>query len=177
MKNILNIPSGTKNLAIIFDSINFNNVDEYYIEVLSEGYTVIATSPVYKIVDCEDILRIHFLNSLGEMEALNFKKTDVQHETKSENYKTGLQGKEVHNIARTGIVANDIYSGVCTMEEKNTDYYDELLDTPLAYLEKSGIYLPIVILDKKSVKFKADDRFYYEISIEFKLSHEKIVIR
>ena len=177
MKNIINVPSGTKNLAIIFNTVDFNLVDEYYIQVLSQGYTVIATSPVYKIKDCEDNLRIHFLNSLGEMEALNFKKTDVQHETKSENYRSGLPGKEDHDISRTGIVANDIYAGVCTMDEKNTGFYDELFDTPLAYLELDNMYLPIVILDKKSVKFKSDDRFFYEITVEFKLSHEKITIR
>ena len=65
----------------------------------------------------------------------------------------------------------------------SADAVSDALDSPLAWLEWKGTqgqldsYLPIKILDKKSVKHKEEDRFYYEITIEFILSQERIIMR
>ncbi len=91
--------------------------------------------------------------------------------------------KSQHSIGRFGVVSNDVVVGTAIVEEQHMDYYDELLDSPLAWLEWTGTqgqpddYIPIVISSKKSPKFKQDDRFYYELVVEFTFSHDRSIIR
>ena len=63
------------------------------------------------------------------------------------------------------------------IQEEDVDYFEELFDSPLAWLEWNNEYLPIVIEDTKFTKRKIEDRYEYETTIDFRYSKEKIIIR
>lgn len=184
------IPEGTKNLQAIFPLIDFYQVAEYYVELVDILDIVVATTPINRVCGCEhaeDVVRIHFLNALGGIDAVNFKLRTKEHEAKSDSYEKPTQyplDKTVHSINRFNVKSNDTHLAVTLdYNEEHFDWLDELVDSPLAWMEWAGTqgqpasFLPVVILDKKITKQKEEDRYYYEYEIEFKFSHEKFNIR
>lgn len=183
------VPNGPANLAALFPSIDFENVAEYYIEVLSGG-TVVATTPMNYMYGCEadeDYFRIHFLNSLGGVDAVSFKMINNTHESKSDSYQKPTSYpllKTDHSIGRFNVKSNDIIKGrTVKYYEQHMEWLDELFDSPVAWIEQPDIqgqgvtYVPIIILDQKHIKMKEEDRFIYEVEIEFTFSHDKFIIR
>lgn len=184
------IPAGPANLAAIFPSIDFTQVAEYFLEVIDSNNGVIATTPMYQICGCEDdedCFRIHFLNGLGAIDGIDFKTLEKTHETKSDGYQKPTAFpllKTDHSIGRFNVKSNDTIRA-CTIQyyEDAMDWLDELFDSPLAWIEQPDVqgqgsqYLPIVILDRKNLKIKQEDRYVYQVEIEFKFSHEKFIIR
>lgn len=184
------IPNGPKNLATLFPLVDFDNVGRYYVEVKDTNGDVIATSPMN--VQCcgcceDDRIRINFLNSLGGIDAINFKLVTQEHESKSSEYEKPIQyplEKPEHGIGRFNVKSNDTFK-VSNNEysEEDKQWLDEILDSPIAWIQWEGTqgqddsFIPIVILDKKFEKIKENDRFIYELIIEFKMSHEKFIIR
>ena len=184
------IPNGPKNLETLFPLVDFNNVAKYYVEVKDNNGDVIATSPMnIQCCGCcdEERIRVNFLNGLGAIDAINFKLLTQEHESKSSDFEKPLQyplEKPVHGIGRFNVKSNDTYK-LCNNEysEEDKQWLDEILDSPIAWIQWEGTqgqddsFIPIVILDKKFEKIKENDRFIYELTIEFSLSHEKFVIR
>lgn len=184
------IPNGPKNLQTLFPLVDFNDVAKYYVEVKNANGTVIATSPLnIQCCGCceDDRVRVNFLNGLGGIDAIDFKLLTQEHETKSSEFEKPTQyplDKPDHGLGRFNVKANDTFK-VYNKEyhEEDRQWLDEILDSPVAWIQWEGTqgqadsYLPIVILDKKFEKIKENNRFIYELVFEFKLSHEKVIIR
>lgn len=182
------IPLGIKNLSALFPTIDFNTVDTYNVQVIDSNNDIIATSLEIDVDNCRsdaDKFRIHFLNYLGTIDALNFKANERTHEVSSSTYQKPTTNPLVvseHSLGRFNVKSNDSFLVTMTKQiinDAQRNYYDELLDSPLAWLEdtQNNIYIPIIIADKKTIKYQLQDRYFYEINLEFKFSHEKIIIR
>ena len=186
--NVYYIPDGPKNLAGIFTDIDFTKVAEYFVELHDSDDNIIATTPVYPCVKpCDDNVRIHFINYLGGIDAINFERSTVEHDTKSDALQVSPRiplFKPDHSDGRFNITANDTYTVVTSeFEEDELGWLDELFDAPEAWMEWAGTqgqpasYLPIVISDAKVIKVQAEDRFQYLITVVFTMSNERIIIR
>jgi uncharacterized protein YegP (UPF0339 family) len=182
------IPSGAKNLVPLFPGVNFSNVAEYFVQLKNSDDEIICTSNLYRLkIGCDDTIRIHFLNSLGAIDAANFDEVIIQQETDSDARRIAptvpLQ-KPVHATNRFNIRANDKYIVKTTdYGEDDMPWIEELFNSPIAWIEWKGIqsqadsYLPIVIADSKFEKLKSDGRYIYEVEVQFILSHPKFIIR
>lgn len=183
------IPNGPKNLATVFPAIDFNDVSRYYLEVKDSDNTVVATTTINDIGGCcdDDQVRIHFLNYLGTIDAVNFILQTKEHEPKSDNWQKQISHplvKTDHGTNRNNVKSNDTLIALTTdYTEEHQDWLDELMDSPVAWFEWTGTqgqpdsFIPIIISDIKREKVKVDDRYTYEIKIEFKISHERFIIR
>jgi hypothetical protein len=172
------IPSGPKNLASLFGSINWNDVEEYYLDF------GIGTTPHFKMDGCEDEVRVHFLNYLGAIDSIGFQVT-IEHETKADSYQRPLTyplEKAQPGTTRFNVKSNDNYTGLCVLEEEQMQWVAELLDAPLAWLQWEGTqgqaddYIPVVITDQSIVKKKIEERYSYEVIVKFSLSHGRSII-
>jgi hypothetical protein len=185
----LYIPSGPKNLQVVFPTINFQDVDSYFLELLGASSSILATSCSFKIDrgNCNERIRIHFQNYLGTIDAVNFHLVTREHETKSDSYEVPLRApldRMLHGVNRFNVKSNDTFQVVCTdYGEEQMEWIDELMDSPNAWIEQKGIQgqtdtlSPIVVLDKKVTKQKEDERFINEIAVDFRFSNPKILIR
>lgn len=182
------IPTGTKNLSPTFNSINFRDVESYYVELVDQTGDVVATSNIYLPEVCgDDVIRIHFVNALGAIDSINFHKVSIAGNTSSDQWQRPLAdqfSRTAHGASRFNVRSNDRYTVRTTdYQEDDMPWIDELFRSPLAWIEFNDFqgdpdsYLPIVILDKKVEKLKEDDRYTYEVILEFELSHETINIR
>lgn len=175
------IPNGPKNISQIFTSIDIRDIDEYYVQALGEGDAILATSTLNKIDRCEDAVRIHFINSLGCIDGITMEIANIKHSPKSETYKKQLSSaKSNHSIGRFNVRANDVITAKTVVYgEGARQWLDELFDSPLAWVEfgTPKELIPIVISDTDRDKIKETDRFQYEISLEYTMSHEKYIIR
>lgn len=183
------IPNGPKNLAPLFPDVDFEGLADYFVEVIDSNGDTVASSALSVIGGCceEDKMRIHFLNSLGTVDAINFKLLMVDHETKSDPKETATSwplNKPDHGPGRFNVRSRDTYTAVNTdYSESDRDWLDELFDSPMAWLEWKGTqgqndsYIPLIILDKKIAKISQDDRFIYEVTLEFKTSYDRFIIR
>src|SRR5690348_9558404 len=88
MTTVYYIPDGPKNLAAIFPAIDWNTVDSYVLEVIDNDTNTVATTGI-NYVDgcCEGGARIHFVNYLGCIDAINLKIIDDESDTKSELFR------------------------------------------------------------------------------------------
>lgn len=190
MKGVFYIPNGPKNLASLFPQIKFDDIEEYYIQVKDDLDAVVASGNLNKQSSCCDEgekTRVHFLNYLGGIDAVNFKLITIEHESKSDSSEVPTASpliKSVHGINRFNVNSNDNYvATTIDYTEEDQQWLDELFDSPVAWMEWKGTegqpdeYLPIVITDKKYIKRKEEERFVYEVTMEFKFSHEKITLR
>lgn len=184
------IPNGPKNLFTMFPTIDFDDVQKYYIEVKDDTDTVIATTTISEVKSrcCgTDKIRVHFLNGLGAIDAVNFKRITVEHETTSGSMQRPLGiplVRKQHFTSRFNVKANDLFTlSTIDYNELDMKWLEELVDSPLAWIEWAGEegepddYIPIDIQDMKMLKIKAEDRYEYELVIQCKLSHDKIIIR
>lgn len=181
------IPSGPKNLKAMFPTLNFDNIDEYYVEVKAAGLTI-ATTPDFKMEKtCEDDVRIRFLNYSGTIDGINFNLVTDEHEAKSSTMQRPLSiplTKSSHSIHRYAVKANNILTlSNSSYGEDEMSWINELVDSPLAWIEWKGIqgqpddYIPIVMMDAKIFNRKAEERYYNEVILQVYMSNEKIIIR
>ena len=189
MARVFFIPNGPKNLATIFPKINFDEVAEYYVEVLDSSKNPLATSTINKMGCCctDENVRIHFLNYLGTYDAIDFMKPVVTHEVISEEFKKSLPAVPKQTDAgleRTNVSSNDtkLARNNC-YGEADMDWIQELMDSPKAYEEWKGIqsqadsYLPVRITDAKFAKQKNEKEYNYDFFLEYKMGNESKGIR
>ena len=191
MRNIIYLlPNGPKNLSSLFPTINWDDIEEYYIQALDRGDSIIATSTINKMGCCckeGEYIRIHFLNYLGTYDAMNFEHYNIIHEPESSSYEKSLRfplSKTDTGIERFNVRSNETFQlKTSAYTEKDMDWLMELVDSPKAYIEWKGkegqpdSYIPVIILNGKKEKQKLEERYSYEFIIEAKLSNEKIIIR
>jgi hypothetical protein len=174
---------------MLFPSIDWSLVNEYYVEVLDSSGNVLSTSTLNQISCCcnDDNVRLHFLNYLGDFDAVNFTKPKVVHETTGSEYEKGLPNvltKTDTGIERFNVRSNDTYEvrNNCYGEDA-MPWLQELADSPKVYLEWKGTqgqadsFIPVIITSKKFDKLKNVNEFRYDFIIEFKLSNEYLTIR
>ena len=183
------IPNGPKNLIPLFPSINFEDLSRYYVEVLDTDGDVVATTNINQLGGCceDDKIRIHFLNALGGIDAINFKRLTETHEVKGDLYERPVAYplvKSDHAINRFNVRGNDTITIVTTdFSETDKDWLTELFDSPLAWMEWTGdegqddSYIPVTVLDKQFPKVTQEDRFNYQVTLDIRLSHERFIIR
>ena len=188
MASTFYIPNGPKNIASIFPGIDFNNVQEYFIEVFDEDGLLVCTTPLNKVCKCsgDESVRVHFLNYLGTYDALNFLKPEIVHEDTSGEFQKGLQHplqKTDTGIERFNVNSNDTYEVKLKCSEKDMVWLQECADSPKMFMEWNGAegqpaaYIPVIKLAGSFKKLKNDREFDYDFIIKFKLSNEFITIR
>ena len=111
----------------------------------------------------------------------------IDHEAKSDSSQVPEQyplNKPDHAINRFNVSANETYTvKSVAYDESAQAWLTELLDSPMAWMQWKGTqgqpdsYIPIVISDQTLQRRKEDDRFYYEVDLQFTLSHAKFIIR
>jgi hypothetical protein len=183
------IPNGPKNLATFFPDIDFTQVEAYYLDVLDDADEVLATTTINEMDGecCDDKVRLHFVNYLGAVDAINFKLNTDEHEAKSDSMTRSTSYplvKTQHAINRFNVKANNTRSlAVADYLEQDMNWINELIDSPMAWREWVGIqaqdddYIPVVLVDGKILDVKETDRFTYEINAQITDSHEKVILR
>jgi hypothetical protein len=185
-KAAFDLPSGPKNLTDLL-GIDFSTISEYHVQLLDDTDNVIVTTPVIKVCNCEDTIRVHFESYLGRFDAVSFERVKVVHNNGSAEYKRSLPDsfeKTDAGIERFNVRSNKTWEAVTyRYEEEDMDWLMECADSAKALLEWSGTqgqsdsFLPIVILNGSWEKRKFEDRFVYEFRIQFKMGNENIIIR
>lgn len=185
---LIYLPSGPKNIAIAFPSVDVADIDQYRVQLKSSTEVILASSNLYSIIKgCENSIRLHFLNSLGCIDAVTFDEVSIVHENTSETWKTApkvpLQ-KDKHSVNRFNVKAGDRYlAKTFQYNEDDQPWLEELFDSPIAWMEWKGIqgqpdsYIPVVISDSKFEKLKAEENYIYTAEVTFALSHPKFIIR
>lgn len=182
------IPNGPTNLAAFFPGLDFSTIASYQVSVLGGG--VIAQSPINRMTGecCEEKMRIHFLNFLGAVDAINVKPQLIEFEAKSDRYTTPTPWpliRSQHGQNRFNVKANQPTT-VETDDYPQEDNYwiNELIASPRAWVEfpnpESGDpadYLPIIVEDIKIADQTEDDRYNNRIRFTITYSHDKFIIR
>jgi hypothetical protein len=184
------LPNGTKNLTPLFPSLDWRLIAEYYLELIDDQGATVCTTPVNKVTSewsYPKIIRVHFLNYLGRYDSVTFQRYTKSDEVKSETWLKPLPvnaTKTDTGLSRSNVRASDIYSCKTWAYTENAQkWLEELLESPLAFIEWSGIegqtddFLPIVIKDKTMATLKEEERYVYEVAIDFVISNEKIGLR
>lgn len=181
MKTI-DLPNGTSNLSFA----DFTNAESYTVEYqFDNGINVISSNKISCC--CNESIRIHFINYLGRVDAINFSYVEETFETKSDTWQKSLNFpliKSDGGTRRINIKSNESYKATnkCYSEE-DMKWIKELLSSPIAWLEWKGTedqpddYIPIEIIDKKFLPLKNAERYKYEVVFEFKMANENIHLR
>lgn len=184
------IPAGPMNLQPLFPGVNFDNVQEYYIQLRDQADdSVIFTTNTFTRSCCcnDDTIRIFFVNYLGGVDAINLKRVLEELETSSQQWKKPLSyplakwdgGRQRFNVNSNEVITGENY---CFGEE-DQDWLKELLGTPNAWIQWIGTqdqdndYLPVTIEDGKFITRKVDGRYQYVLQLQMRMSNENIILR
>lgn len=172
------LPFGTAELATLFPAVNFANLTDYFLRVENDIYT-----PTQVINTCTDKdIRILFLNYLGTMDAINMRLDLVEHATESDSFQLArvpgsLTSPSFFNN-RINIRANNTYTvSTDKLEENDIPWFQELADSPKAWIQDGDLRVPIVIEDGSFVVRKGSARYRYQVSMKFTLSNDFLTIR
>lgn len=184
------IPAGPKNLASLFPGVSFANVEEYYLEMTNQAdSSIIVTTNRYTRSCCcgDDIIRIFFVNYLGGIDAINFKRILEDTAATSTQWKKPVRypmQKWDGGTQRFNVTSNETVTAENTcFQEEDQDYLKELIASPNAWVQWTGTqsqaddYIPVVILDGKFDSRKVDGRYQYTLQIQFEYSNENIILR
>lgn len=192
MKKVIYIPEGVPNIKDIFDNVDFNNVENYTISALGVNDVVLATTRVNFISKCcEGKIRVHFINSLGELDNINLKLIDKALEVKSENWTKSLPltfNRNASGITRSNVNSNENFEAETNAYSEKEQYWlKDLFRSGLAWIEMdlpNGFeesikkeYVPIYISDGKLIERKSVKRYDYSVRISFKMSNANINLR
>jgi hypothetical protein len=184
------MPAGPMNFATLFPAVDFSQVEEYYLQLISvEGSETVLTTPTYQRSCCcdDDTMRLFFVNYLGGIDAININRTVKEHETTSSSWKKPLAyphakwdgGKQRFNVTSNQIVTGE---NRCFQEE-DQDFLKELMDAPNAWVQWTGTqsqsddYIPVVIRDGRFDTKKNQGRYEYVLVVTFEMANENIVLR
>lgn len=184
------LPNGPKNLTPLFTTIDWRLIGEYYLELYDDQDNIVCTTPINKVTNdwaMPKIIRVHFLNYNGRYDSVTFQEYSKADDVKSDTWTKPIPVSPVKTdggMSRSNIRAQDSYQcKTYRYTEEDQKWLEQLLECPLAFIEWNGIegqadqYLPITIIDKKSVTSKPEERYVYELSLEFVIANEKIGLR
>jgi hypothetical protein len=185
---VLYVPCGPKNLTAAFVTLNWNDVLYYYVELLDDVSAVVGTTTEMHPGACDgESRRIHFVNALGAVDALTLHLTAIDGDIKSDSW-TGSLGttfnRSKHATQRFAVSANRTYTGkTVDYQETEMPWIEELFRSPVSWMEWEGRqgepdgYIPVVIQDAKFPSQKEEERYNYEVALQFRLSNETINLR
>ena len=184
------LPNGPGNLAPLFPGIDWNQVEEYYLELFDADSEIILTTPV-NLVSKEwtapSYITLHFLGYLGRYDSISYHLYARTAEVKSSEWvkplshplaKTDGGTQRVAVRAKSNYLARHFF-----YNEAAHVWLEELLESPMCYMElharegQSPDYIPVVITDKSTVTKKEEGRYVYETTFEFTLANEKIGLK
>ena len=180
------IPNGPANLASLFPTVIWEDVEEYFVEIKDAGFITIATtSHGWPGNTCcgEDKVRVFFMNALGTIDAINASWVSEEADIKSDRFQRPQTaplsfsggGAVRSNVreTRTRTLRVNQYPGTAN------DWLDQLFVSPNVWIEDrvNSNYLPVIVIDKKMVLKKEDDQFENTFDVEIYLANERIVQR
>lgn len=178
------------NLQPVFPGVNFNNIEEYYLQVKDQADdSIVLTTNRYTRGCCcnDDTMRIFFVSYPGGIDAINFKIITEELETTSSQWKKSLQyphAKWDGGAQRFNVNSNEIITGENTCYgEQDQEWLKELLGTPNAWLQwigtqgQSNDYIPVVVEDGKFLTRKVEGRYQYVFQIQMRMANENIILR
>ncbi len=190
IESLYHIPNGTKNLAVLFPSVPWKDVEEYYVEVTNLEDEIQATTcnnVIRKSFQGTEGVRVYFLNGLGGIDAINFCQVEEEYETKSDSRESPLSVpliKSQGGTTRFNVKTNETYRVTTPYAtEGDMQWLKELLRSPAVWMEYKGTqgqpddYLPIVLSDGKFITRKIGERHTYQFTVEYRLSNTNITIR
>ena len=193
MNKVLYIPEGISNLQTLFPTLNLSNVEEWFVKAKDSSGAVIATTRKNQIGCCcgAKKYRLHFINSLGEIDSINVGRIVISDDVKSDRWTKTLAipfDRTKGGSYRQNISSNE------TVEAENNCYLErdqfwlkELFETPKAWVEmqmpkgfntsNTKEYVPIEILDGKFTIRKNEGRYEYLVKVKFTMSNANINLR
>lgn len=184
------MPAGPMNLASLFPAVNFDNVEEYFIQLINIADSgEILTTPNYKRGCCcaDDTMRLFFVNYLGGIDAINLSRPQEETETSSSSWKKPLvypHAKWDGGKQRFNVVSNEsVTAENRCFQEEDQEWLKELLATPNAWVQWIGTqgqvndYIPVLIKDGKFLTRKVDERYEYVLQLQFEYANENIILR
>lgn len=191
--NVYYIPEGIPNIEEYFPTIDFEKVIEWNVYVKDSQGNIIATSRNNQIGCCciDDKARIHFINSLGEIDSINFIRVVEELESKSESWEKTNKfplDRSAGGSYRKNIKSNEYYEAETRCYGETDQYWiKELIDTPKAWIEtylsngfnipSEKAFIPVVIADAKLQTKKVSQRYEYIVKIKFSMSNENNTLR
>lgn len=192
-KSVYYIPEGIPNIKDYFPTINFNDVEEWSVYVKDSQNNILATSRTNKNGCCcvDDKARIHFVNSLGEIDSINFIRVTEEFESKSESWQKSLKfplDRTKGGSYRQNIKSNETFEAETRCYGETEQYWiKELLDTTKAWIEvmlpngfqesTEKAFIPIEITDSKLPTRKNERRYEYIVKIKFTMANENLTLR
>ncbi len=198
------LPAGPKNfdgLAQVYAPIPGTDpfppwwdFDFYYIQLEinafdTRPYRWRSPNIYLKHVECKDRKRFRFVNYMGQYEFINFEKFEEEFRAVSSTWAKynpgafGGRGKEAVGRLRYNVRSNELITATGCFIETDMFFVKQFLSTPMAFEECKGIegqpdfLLPIVIQDATIITRKMEERWYYEITIQYEPANEQINIR
>lgn len=186
---IIVLPEGIPNIKDHFPMVYFPDVEEWKVQLVDDADEVIMTSKLNRKECCCDI-RIHFVNSGGHLDALNFKHLERIQESKSGVWEKP-QGK-TFDVTQGGRYRQNIKTE--DQFELETSFYLEselaflkdFANSPMHFIEyniENGFqnsvqknYVPFLIQECK-IPQRAKDVFEYQIVVKGQLSNQRINFR
>lgn len=183
------LPEGIPNIKDHFPVVYFPDVEEWKVHLTDEADEVIATSRLNKKDCCCDI-RIHFVNSMGQLDALNFRHLERMQESKSgvwekpqsRNFDVTKGGRYRQNI----ITEDQFELETSFYLESELMFLKDFANSPMHFIEyniENGFqnpiqknYVPFLIQECK-IPQKAKDIFEFQIQVKGQLSNQRINFR
>lgn len=187
---VIYIPEGIPNIKDLFPKIDFRNVKSWKLTAHDKQGLVLATTRINTLKCCSQI-RVHFINSLGEIDSINFHKVEIVQETKSDTWTKTQKfplDRTKGGTYRKNIISNENYEAETNIYGENQQYWLKEFETsPKAWIEMqlpNGFlasdekeYIPIVISDVNITERKSKDRYEYLVRIKFSMSNSNINLR
>lgn len=190
---VIYIPEGIPNLQPLFPGLNLSQVEQWYVVAYDNQAELIASTRnnFIESVCNEKDYRIHFVNSLGEIDSINFDRGEIITEIKSDSWTKSLGAtfdRKKGGSYRQNIQSNEIIEAENNSYSESDQYWiKECFETGNAWLEMDmpeGFnestkkeYVPIEILDSKFIIRKKENRYQYTVKIKFAMSNANIILR
>lgn len=179
------IPNGPLNITSLFPSVNFADVADYFIQLKDAAGVVVATTTLNKFDGCgAEHVRLFFVNASGEIDGINGKHLTSEIDVKSDLYRVSVPipfERSGGGHRRTNIQAAVSHKIVLVdFPEKNMPWLIELLTSPGTWIADTvnASFIPVVLLDaKKLIRKEEEERYNYDVEIEYKLSNDLIIQR
>ena len=149
--------------------------------------TLPLVTPWYYVpaVECENALRVRFLNRLGAYDSANFEEASLEGDTTSSYFQSTVKsippvgGLRVRGRQRYNVrTAQRITATTTLYPESAQDWLSQLIDSPDVHIERPAIggrpadFIPVVVEDAKAVLRKIEDRYLYEQTIILRYANE-----
>jgi hypothetical protein len=182
------IPNGPRNLTSLFSSITWGNLKEYWVEVLDDSDTVVATSTVNRIQTWNnaDHARLYFLNDCGTYDALNFLKPKGTLDVSSAKFQTAIGAswnRSDFGNHRSNVRANETKEVKRNSLETEMPWLEECVKSIEAYVDTAGTefmsdgYMAVNIIDGKMETLKNVDDYNYQFILQYQLGNELFTVR